>query len=254
MTNNNKLIIFFLGNIHRNLKYFETIHADDLQHKVVKRGLKESNHPFNKIKEIEFKTLGRSFRLILSPKRTVLHSKFKAYAVDADGKETTVHLDHENFYGGRVFGEFESDASVHLEDGVMTGTIHLPEETYHIEPSWRHLPHLDNRSMITYKASDVKFSWDQSDLEPNQVGLRTCGYVKEGVELEDGNEEEEEGHARDKRQIDQYEYTPTKTRCPLLLVADYRFFQEMGGSNTKTTINYLVNYLFIDTRNLRHNH
>lgn len=49
-----------------------------------------------------------------------------------------------------------------------------------------------------------------------------------------------ESHKRSKRQADQYEYTPTKTRCPLLLVADYRFFQEMGGGNTKTTINYLV--------------
>lgn len=48
------------------------------------------------------------------------------------------------------------------------------------------------------------------------------------------------GKSREKRQADQYEYTPTKTRCPLLLVADYRFFQEMGGGNTKTTINYLV--------------
>lgn len=48
---------------------------------------------------------------------------------------------------------------------------------------------------------------------------------------------------RVKRQSD-YEYTPTKTRCPLLLVADYRFFQEMGASNTKTTISYLVNILF----------
>lgn len=47
-------------------------------------------------------------------------------------------------------------------------------------------------------------------------------------------------HSRYKRQADQYEYTPTKTRCPLLLVADYRFFQEMGSGNTKTTINYLV--------------
>lgn len=48
---------------------------------------------------------------------------------------------------------------------------------------------------------------------------------------------------RVKRQSD-YEYTPTKTRCPLLLVADYRFFQEMGASNTKTTISYLVIRIF----------
>lgn len=213
----------------------------------MKRGIKESNHPFNKIKEVEFKTLGRNFRLILSPKRTVLHSKFKAYAVDADGKETTVHLDHDNFYGGRVFGETESEASVHIDDGVLMGTIHLPDETYHIEPSWRHLPHLGNRSMIAYKASDVKFSWDQA----SKMGLKTCGYVKEGMELEEDDEddveveENDEQSSRKKRQIDQYEYTPTKTRCPLLLVADYRFFQEMGGSNTKTTINYLVNQILI---------
>lgn len=238
----------FPGSIHKNLKYYETIHADDLKHTIVKRGLKDSNHPFNKIKEVEFKTLGRNFRLILSPKRTVLHSKFKAYAVDADGKETTVHLDHENFFGGRVFGEVESDVGVHIEqDGVMTGTIHLPEETYHIEPSWRHLPHLDNRSMITYKGSDVKFGWDQSD--PQGKGFKTCGYVKEGMELEDEEEELKELD-RDKRQIDQYEYTPTKTRCPLLLVADYRFFQEMGGSNTKTTINYLVTSILINSKNI----
>lgn len=52
---------------------------------------------------------------------------------------------------------------------------------------------------------------------------------------------------RKKRQAEQYEYTPTKTRCPLLLVADYRFYQEMGGSNTKTTINYLVRTLLLIT-------
>jgi disintegrin and metalloproteinase domain-containing protein 17 len=52
----------------------------------------------------------------------------------------------------------------------------------------------------------------------------------------------EEVGGRERRQAEQYEYTPSKTRCPLLLVADYRFYQEMGGSNTKTTINYLVSH------------
>lgn len=111
------------------------------------------------------------------------------------------------------------------------------------QPSWRHLAHLDNKTMISYKASDVKISWNQG--EHGDIGPRTCGYVKEGEEEEEELENAwtsnlNESH-RQKRQVDQYEYTPTKTRCPLLLVADYRFFQEMGGSNTKTTINYLVN-------------
>lgn len=137
--------------------------------------------------------------------------------------------------------------------------------------------------MVAYKASDVKFSWDNNDKDtPAPI---KCGFIKEGLELETDDEEEtdeqddsrEDGSGdhfhndskfrwtssddknsdnsielpevealletpkkRVKRQTDQYEYTPTKTRCPLLLVADYRFFQEMGGSNTKTTINYLV--------------
>lgn len=103
--------------------------------------------------------------------------------------------------------------------------------------------------MITYKQSDVKFTWDHSSLPPDQVGPKVCGYVKEGIELESDEDLEPDfqTNARQKRQIDQYEYTPTKTRCPLLLVADYRFFQEMGGSNTKTTINYLVISFFNKT-------
>lgn len=108
--------------------------------------------------------------------------------------------------------------------------------------------------MITYKQSDIKFSWDTDDIASNALRSRMCGYVKEGADLDlkgahDENEDDEiskwtiEQH-RHKRQIDQYEYNKTKTRCPLLLVADYRFFQEMGASNTKTTINYLVSILY----------
>lgn len=85
-------MICVLGTLHENLKYFETIHANELHHRIAKRGLKESSHPFNHIKEVNLKTHGRDFRLFLSPKRDILHSNFKAYAVDGDGKETTVHI------------------------------------------------------------------------------------------------------------------------------------------------------------------
>ncbi|KAJ2949683.1 hypothetical protein O0L34_g15610 [Tuta absoluta] len=267
------ITIFFFPNtncsLHHNLRYYETLHASSFSHHVVKRGAKVSSHPYNTIKELHFKTLGRDFRLILHPHSSVLHSNFKAYAVDGDGKETTVHVDRENFYSGRVFGEKSSDVKLHMEDGVITGIIHTPSETYHIEPSWRHMPHLDEKSMITYKSSDIKLSWSGDDSK------KVCGYVKEGKELEDDDEdvdqnaqleseheqsekdkyleESQEHHIpptdvaqdrseRVKRQSD-YEYTPTKTRCPLLLVADYRFFQEMGASNTKTTISYLISLI-----------
>ncbi|CAH0724941.1 unnamed protein product, partial [Brenthis ino] len=260
------ILIFFLVyladcSIHKNLKYFETLHVSKFTHHVVKRGAKLSNHPFNTIKELHFQTLGKDFRLILHPHNTVLHSNFKAYSVDANGNKTVVHIDYDNFYTGRVFGEKSSDVKMHIEDGVITGIIHTPDETYHIEPSWRHLPHLNDKNMITYRSSDIKFSWSGTGEEKPRV----CGYVKEGEDLEDNDEEgytedleselkqseknkylsqnqDSNSGKRFKRQSD-YEYTPTKTRCPLLLVADYRFFQEMGASNTKTTISYLISLI-----------
>ncbi|XP_055549816.1 ADAM 17-like protease isoform X2 [Wyeomyia smithii] len=257
--------------LHKNLKHYETLHVDDLRHRITKRGTTHSSHPFNTIKEVEFRVLGRNFRLILHPHREVLHSNFRAYSVDGSGTESIVHLDRDNFFRGRVFGETNSHVNAHLENGILTASVVLPDETYHIEPSWRHLDQPDGRHMIAYKSSDIKFSWD--DVEAVGVSdmggvARTCGYVKEGLELEHHDEENEDKganleqtessgsvwavtepttseqrSARKKRQADQYEYTPTKTRCPLLLVADYRFFQEMGGSNTKTTINYLISLI-----------
>lgn len=198
---------------------------------------------------MEFVALGKKFKLILHPHREVLHQNFKAYHVNSEGNETIIHIDHDSFFRGRVFGETSSHVSAHIDDSnMLTATIILPDETYHIEPSWRHIPDLD-KHMIAYKASDVKLSWENHEhsdhFEPGK-----CGYVKEGLELEtdeDDEDPEDDDKAvaspkRAKRQADQYEYTPTKTRCPLLLVADYRFFQEMGSSNTKTTISYLVSY------------
>lgn len=68
------------------------------------------------------------------------------------------------------------------------------------------------------------------------------------LELENNENVTKLSERRVKRQIDgydAYEPKPNKTRCPLLLVADYRFFQEMGGSDTKTTINYLVIFFLL---------
>lgn len=63
-----------------------------MQHNIVKRGIQHSYHPYNKINELEFYSHGRYFRLILTPRREVIHSKFKAYEVNGNGEEKTIHL------------------------------------------------------------------------------------------------------------------------------------------------------------------
>jgi hypothetical protein len=103
-----------LSDLSKNLRYYETIHKSELSHSIVKRGANPSNHKFNQIREIDFKALGRNFRLILSPKKGLLSPTFKAVELDDEDKEIFVPIDHESFYDGRVFGETQSRAQVVL--------------------------------------------------------------------------------------------------------------------------------------------
>lgn len=88
---------------------------------------------------------------------------------------------------------------------------------------------------------DLESRQEQSEKDKYLDHKQENGHNKEqGANIR--QDEDLKRGRRVKRQSD-YEYTPTKTRCPLLLVADYRFFQEMGASNTKSTISYLVRFI-----------
>lgn len=50
---------FCLGSIYKNLVNFETLHVSDFSHNIIKRGVTNSPHPLNKVKEVSFTTLGR---------------------------------------------------------------------------------------------------------------------------------------------------------------------------------------------------
>lgn len=96
--------------------------------------------------------------------------------------------------------------------------------------------------MITYKASDVKLTRSQFKNE-NQ---KTCAYgdisdINSKYDVNTTFDDSLNSTTRHKRNAGDFDLK--KTRCPLLLVADYRFYQEMGGLNTKTTINYLVSLI-----------
>jgi len=227
----------------KNLKHYETIHKSEFSHNIVKRGATLSDHKYNQIREIDFKALGRDFRLILSPKKGLLSHNFKAVEIDDDENIVRVPVDRESFYDGRVFGETKSHAQVHMEDGVITASIQTPDDIYHVEPAWRHLPQTDEETMIAYKESDIKLSWTQPD-ENQFIPSHACDFVKENGTVDVDDKEEEK---RVKRSSE-FNFNPgegslRQTRCPLLLVADYRFYKEMGGSNSKTTVNYLISLI-----------
>lgn len=69
-----------------------------------------------------------------------------------------------------------------------------------------------------------------------------CTYVREegNATIDVENVEPHERFLSKRQAIDPYNWEPVQTRCSLLLVADYRFYENMGGSNLKGTINFLV--------------
>jgi disintegrin and metalloproteinase domain-containing protein 17 len=102
--------------------------------------------------------------------------------------------------------------------------------------------------MITYKGSDVQYSWEEESDEVGGPDLPICAYIKEGNATVDGPEPDYDMILKRWRRDLSMErrsaiVRPQKTRCPLLLVADYRFYREMGGSSNKSTINYLISLI-----------
>ncbi|CAG0903094.1 unnamed protein product [Darwinula stevensoni] len=209
----------------RGLRYSEILKKSDLNHKIVKRGVNPSPHPFNSIKELSFDTHGKNFRLMLSPKSGILDPFFEATIINKDGLESYIPVDKESFFEGHVFGEKTSHVSAHFDGELLTATIETHDETYHVEPLWRHAQDEGRDSMLVYRSSDVKYSW---------AGL-----------MEDEMTEEEmiQELVRVKREDGRDGYSLQKSLCPLLLVADYRFFGSMGASDGKTTTNYLISLI-----------
>lgn len=244
-------IITAEASIINELKYFETLKAKDISHSVTKRGIQQSTHRFNTIKEVSFRALGRQFRLILNPSKGLLSSHFKAYTVDASGQKRPVWVDKELFFEGRVFGEKDSDVSAHIEEGVLTASIRTPEDLYIIEPSWRHLPEDSNASMIVYRGSDAKLTWNHNSKHTAKPSF--CGFVKEDANSSDSSSDDNLKNREPRQTVESFQWEPTQTRCSLLLVADYRFYENMGGRNSKGTINFLislidrVNKIFLET-------
>ncbi|XP_062413387.1 disintegrin and metalloproteinase domain-containing protein 17-like [Pungitius pungitius] len=113
----------------------------------------------------------------------------------------------------------------------------------HVErlPLWRFTDSPADGRLLVYRSDDIK---NLSRIFSPKV----CGYIHaEASDLlpqasrRDGDGQEEEvqegvSHHREKRQTHDHK----KNTCPLLLVADYRFFKHMGRGQESVTLNYLI--------------
>ncbi|KAF0044335.1 hypothetical protein F2P81_003493 [Scophthalmus maximus] len=178
--------------------------------------------------------------LYLTTNTELFTDNFKAVFVDKDGREENYDVQLQNYFTGHVVGEENSRVQAHIDGDEFSAHILTDEAEYNVEPLWRFTDTPTDGRLLVYRSEDIK---NLSRI----VSPKVCGYVhaedmdllpqterrdRGGPEVEQKNET----HHREKRQAHDHK----KNTCPLLLVADYRFFKHMGRGQESVTLNYLI--------------
>lgn len=79
--------------------------------------------------------------------------------------------DHDSFYHGRVFGEIESHAQMHIDDGIVTGSITISDETFHIEVSIKQDWYIADLWCLVFFASQLYKKLMRNELHVIQLQI-----------------------------------------------------------------------------------
>ncbi|KAK5614643.1 Disintegrin and metalloproteinase domain-containing protein 17 [Crenichthys baileyi] len=215
---------------------FDVLPFSSLQtHSVRRRDVQTETHVE---KLLSFNALQRNFRLYLRTNNEIFTEDFRAVVEDEDGQRRSYQVNRHNYFTGHVIGEENSRVQAHIDDNEFSAHILTDEAEYNVEPLWRFTSAPPDGRLLIYRSEDIR---NISRLQQPSV----CGYVAsesshllpEGVSAAMmGDEEEEEPVLRGKRQVHDHK----KNTCPMLLVADHRFYKHMGREEESTTINYLI--------------
>ncbi|XP_070533184.1 ADAM 17-like protease isoform X1 [Ptychodera flava] len=226
------------GSLDHALHHYETLHMDDIRHHVVKRDV---DNTAKDVKQLSFSVLGKDFKLHLYQHSSIMSRNFKAYIVKGNGDRTEHTVDKDLLYHGHLADESNTHVKAMIEKDSLTATIRTNEDIYVIEPSWRHITEEHNYTMIAYRNSDVKFNLTE-DGKGN-----FCGHSHH---LPEELQEEYERYREPWTFMPNVNYTgskhhrarraASKDTCPLLLIADYKFYNSMGRDDVSSTVNYMI--------------
>ncbi|XP_034018668.1 disintegrin and metalloproteinase domain-containing protein 17 isoform X2 [Thalassophryne amazonica] len=218
------------------LEDFDVVPLSSLQmHSVQRRDTQIQTHVE---RLVNFNALHRNFRLYLRTNTELFTEDFRAVVVDEDGHEHTYPVNRHNYYSGHVIGEEHSRVQAHIDNDEFSAHILIHETEYNIEPLWRFTTVPPDGRLLIYRSEDIR---NLSRLNQPSV----CGYViSDPIHLLPESmrvamlekQEKNESPLRAKRQV----HNHRKNTCPLLLVADHRFFKHMGREEESTTLNYLI--------------
>uniref|UniRef100_A0AAX7TH00 ADAM metallopeptidase domain 17 n=1 Tax=Astatotilapia calliptera TaxID=8154 RepID=A0AAX7TH00_ASTCA len=202
---------------------FDVLPLSSLQtHSVRRRDVQTQTHVE---KLISFSALQRHFRLYLRTNDELFTSDFRAVVISENGQESTYPVNRHNYFTGHVIGEENSRVQAHIEDDEFSAHILTDEAEYNVEPLWRFTSAPSGGRLLIYRSEDIRNI--SRLLQPS-----VCGYVTSDPSdlLPDSSAFRVKRHVHDHK----------KNSCPLLLVADHRFFKHMGRDEESTTLNYLI--------------
>ncbi|XP_056151766.1 disintegrin and metalloproteinase domain-containing protein 17a [Lampris incognitus] len=218
------------------LSDFEVLPWSGLQqHSVRKR---DTHTQSNLERLISFSALQRQFKLYLTTNTDLFTKDFKAVFVDKQGRGQNFDVQLQNYFTGHVVGEEHSRVQAHIDRDEFSAHILTDDAEYNVEPLWRFTESPPDGRVLVYRSEDIR---NLSRVASPKV----CGYIHaqsqdllpEAARMGwEGVDEVEELHHREKR----HAHNHKKNTCPLLLVADYRFFKNMGRGEESVTLNYLI--------------
>lgn len=215
------------------LSDFEVLPLSRLQmHSVRRRDVHTHSH-LERL--VSFTALHRNFKLYLTSNTELFTEDLKVVFVSENGKEEDYDVQLQNYFTGHVVGDEHSRVQAHIDGDEFSAHILTEENEYTIEPLWRFTNSAADGSLLVYRSEDIK---NLSRVASPKV----CGYVHaddnylQPDSQPEHRAQEHESKSREKRQAHDHR----KNTCPLLLVADYRFYQHMGRGQESVTLNYLI--------------
>ncbi|KAJ8288749.1 hypothetical protein COCON_G00014080 [Conger conger] len=215
------------------LAEFEVLPVSGLvQHSVRKREVQTQSQAE---RLLSFTALNRHFKLYLVTNTELFTRDFEAVVVDSRG-ENHYEVQTHNFFTGHVVGEEHSRVQAHIDGDDFSAHILTREAEYNIEPLWRFTEAPSGGRLLVYRSQDIRnISRLASPKVCGYLDVKAAGLLPDGVQSS-AEEDDKRQPLRGKRQAHDHR----KNTCPLLLVADYRFFQNMGRGEESITLNYLI--------------
>ncbi|XP_007561196.1 disintegrin and metalloproteinase domain-containing protein 17a isoform X3 [Poecilia formosa] len=225
------------GTLDSMLSDYEVLPVSGFQlHSVRKRDVHTQS---NLERLVSFRALQRNFKLYLTTNTALFTDDFKAVIVDKNGEEQKYDVSLQNYFTGHVVGEENSRVQAHIDGDEFSAHILTDEAEYNVEPLWRFTNSQVDGRLLVYRSQDIK---NLSRIASPEV----CGYIRvEADDLLPLSARRQEEHKRlvpenDHHRVKRENHDHKMNTCPLLLVADYRFYEHMGRGQESTTVNYLI--------------